>query len=546
MNKHLAKGLLLALLGSMLLTACSNNSNNDANNGNTGSIAPTSSSAPEETQTTGYNGVDILKVSKEPVTVSLFYSFGINGAPKGDMPVWKKTAEITNVTMKNVANESISDDQQSLNTMLASGDIPDIIQGSLTMLNPVISQGVFIALDDLVDQYAPNIKKFLEDYPDARRAGTAPDGSLYAITGTLGGEPGKALPAVGYFVRQDWLDKLNLQKPTTLEEYKDVLYAFRNQDPNGNNKKDEIPYFFRDKGIANLLQLWGAHKDWYIGEDDKVHQGKAEPEYKAAMKELAQWYKDGIIDPEIFTRGSQARQYLLGNNLGGSTIDWFASTSAVNDAVREQVPDINFAAIAPPADVNGAVKMDITRPAIHGMAWGISSAAKDPVTVIKYLDFFFSEPGEMLMNYGIEGEDYTVVDGKPVPSDEAINYPTGFPFYLRSIGAGYEIGRRGSSDSEVNTMNEIGKAGFTMYADSNWLTQPFPTLSYTEEERKAIDDAMVNLKPFIDEYEQKVLMGAENIDSSWDKHLEEMNKMNLQKALGAYNSAYDRYKTDKN
>jgi ABC-type sugar transport system, periplasmic component len=540
MNKKTTVLALSLALSLTLVAGCSGNNNNNA----APSASSNTNSSGNGAAAQGYNGIDNLKITDKPTTLTMFSAFGGNGAPKGDMPAWKKTAEITNVSMENVANESISDELQSFNTMLASGKLPDFIHALRSSINPVITQGAFIPLDDLIEQHAPNIKKFLEDFPEARRAGSGPDGKIYSITGTLGGEPGKALPSMGFFVRQDWMDKLNLQTPATLEDYKKVLYAFRDQDPNGNGKKDEIPFFYRDKGIWPLLQLWNAHQEWYVGADDKVHYGKAEPEYQTAMKELAQWYKDGVIDPEIFTRGAQARQFLLGNNIGGATIDWFASTAAVNDAVKEQVPNINFAAIAPPADVNGVVKMDQSREPIHAYAWGISKDAKDPVTVIEYLDFFFSEVGNRLMSLGIEGQDYDMKDGQPVIRDSALKNPTGFPNYLRSIGAGYDIGRRGSLVGEVNSMNAIGKAGFELYEKSNWLSKPFPVLTFTEEEKKAIDDATVNLKPYTDEYEQKVLMGAQEINATWSSHLDEMNKMGFQKALEAYNSAYERFKSE--
>ncbi|MDF2925739.1 MAG: sugar transporter permease [Paenibacillaceae bacterium] len=543
MKKKYAGLLLSVAIAPSLLAGCQGAEEGGSSSASPAVSASASSSAASAAPAQGYNGKDNLKVSEKPVTLSLFYAFGANGAPKGDMPLWQENAKITNVTMKNVANESISDVVQSFNTMLSSGDIPDIIHSSRDTINSVIPQGVLIPLDELIDKHAPNIKQFLNDYPEARRAGSGPDGKIYTIAGTLGGESGKALPSMGFFIRQDWLDKLGMKAPATLEEYKKVLYAFRQQDPNGNSKQDEIPYFFRDKGIWPLLQLWDANFTWYIGKDDKVHHGKAEPEYRAALKELSQWYKDGIIDPEIFTRGSQARQFLLGNNLGGSTIDWFASTSAVNDTVKAQVPGINFAAIAPPADANGKVKFSQSRAPIHAYAWGVSSKAKDPVTVVKYLDFFFSPVGERLMNFGLEGTHYDLVNNEPVLRQTALTNPVGFPNFMRSIGS-YEIGRRGSLIGELSTMNEIGKTGFSMYEKSNWLVEPFPVLTFTAEEKKAIDNALVTLTPFWDEYEQKCLMGSQNVDATWDKHMEEMQKLNIQKALDAYNSAYARYKAE--
>lgn len=491
----------------------------------------------------GYNGADHLRISETPLTLTLFYPFGPNGAPKGDMPVWKATESITNVKMKNVASESITDAKQSLNTMLASAKLPDIIQGGLANTTPLLSQGVYIPLNDLIEKHGPNIKRFLDDYPEAVNAGVGPDGKIYLITGTLGGEPGQTLPSMGFYIRKDWLDKLGLPIPANIEEYKKALYAFREKDPNGNGKKDEVPYFSRSNGIDYLLQLFDAEASWYVGDQSKVYYGKATKEYKAALQELAQWYKAGVIDPEIYTRGSQARQFLLGNNLGGATMDWFASTGSIADEARANVQGLTFAVIAPPADTKGKVKQTYGRAPIHGAAWGISKDSKNPVAAIEYMDFFFSEKGHRLMANGIQDQDYVLENGKPAPTRQAMSSPAGLPNYLRSIGAGYEIGRRGDVNIEIASMNQETAAGFSLYSGSNWIRPQFPNLVFTEEERAIIDENMTNIKAKIDEYEQRCLTGAQEVAATWDSHMAALNDMNLAKVSEAYNKAYARYKT---
>lgn len=503
-----------------------------------GSVQGTAAEAPPA----GYDGKDNLRVSEKPVEITLFYTFGNNGAPKGDMPAWEKAAEITNVTMQNVANESIPEEPQALSTMLASGELPDLIQGMRVNITPLIGQGAYIPLDDLITEYAPNIRKFLEDYPDAKRAGSGSDGKMYLITGTLGGEPGKNLPSMGLFIRKDWLDKLKLPVPTTFQEFKDTMYAFREKDPNGNNKKDEVPLFSRQPGIWPFIQFFGTQHEWFIGDDDKVHYGRADEPYRDAMAEMAQWYKDGVIDPEIFTRGSQARQFLLGNNLGGATVDWFASTGAMNDTVREQVPDISFVAIPPVADVNGKTRMVFGRESIHSYAWGISKDCKDPITAIKYMDFFFTKTGSDLMGLGIEGKSYTIENGEIVLTAEAKDNPAGYPNYLRSIGAGYEIGHYGSLLGEVVSMNKEAREGFELYEKSDWIAAPFPVLSFTDEEQNTIDKYLPDLDTYFKEIEQRWLMGAEDVRAGWDAHIRTIKNMHFQEVLDAYNSAYQRYK----
>lgn len=486
-----------------------------------------------------------LMIAATPTKITLFYAFGGNGAPTGDMPIWKEAAKITGVTMENVANPSISDDLQSLNTMLAGGTLPDIIQGQIANINPIISQGALIPLNDLIDQYGPNIKKFFNDYPEAVAACSGSDGKIYDITGTLGGEPGQYLPSMAFFIRKDWLDKLSLPIPTTLQQYKDALYAFRNQDPNGNSKKDEIPYLYRDKGLSGLYQLFGVGGEWgqwYITADNTVQYGLMTTQYKTAIKELAQWYADGVIDPEIFTRGSQSRQDLLGNDLGGSTMDWLSSTGSMNTNpdILAKVPKINFVAIAPPADVNSTVKQVYSRASINGYCWGISKDCKDPAIAIRFMDFWFSDAGQMLMNWGIEGQSYTMVDGKPQYTKEAFSNPAGVPNYMRSIGS-YEVGHRGDIAGEIAGMNDIAKAGYQIYFDNKYNQAPFPNLSFTQEENDIINNAMANINTYQTEWEQKCITGVQKVDDTWDAYIAAMNNMGMQQVITAYNAAYQRY-----
>jgi len=491
-----------------------------------------------------YNGVDVLTVSQEPMDVTLHYAYYANGAVTGDMAIWQKAKEYTNVGMINTSNPSIVDEAESFNTMLLDDVHPDIICAQTYIMQPV-AQDLFIPLDDLIDLYAPNIKKYLDMVPEAKVGSTHADGNKYMIMGSLSGSPGQLLPSMGFFIRQDWLDALDLPVPTTLEELKTTLYAFRNDDPNGNNIKDEVPLFDRQINCFGILQLFGVEGNWggqwFVDKDGKVGYGKTTDEYKAAMKELAQWYKDGIIDQELFTRGSQARQELLGNNVGGFTMDWFQSTGGMNfnADILAQVPDINFVSILPPADINGVVKQIYSRAPISGYGWGISQDCKDPVAAIKYMDFWFTEEASMLINYGVEGISYTMENGVPTYTAEAMSHPAGLPNYMRTIGVGEFPAAPKNISTEVDSMDEIARAGFEMYFDSGSLTAPFPTLSLTEEEQAMAD----NINPNLDygTWEQQALLGTIDVDATWDAHIAELRSNGFYELQEIMQAAYDRY-----
>ncbi len=260
--------------------------------------------------------------SEGPMTITMFMH-DVYGHYSADKPVYKKVTELTNITLKNEAS-NVQDGDEAFNLMLSSG-IPDMVNSGIQRLNEIALQGALLPLQDLVAEHAPHLQSYLDENPDVRKAITAPDGNIYAISNVADGNA-----AHGYFIRQDWLEKLGLETPTNADELYTVLKAFRENDPNGNGQKDEIPYFARNVLYlkTGTFRLWDAHWDFHVNEEGKVEYGPYQPQYKDALVNITKWYAEGLIDPEIFTRGAQARDYALGNNIGGMTHDYFASTAS--------------------------------------------------------------------------------------------------------------------------------------------------------------------------------------------------------------------------
>ncbi len=542
MKKISRRSFLVATMSATVLAGCSSATSSSTSTATSTSTSTTT--AATEDSFVGYDGVDNFRITEEDSAISIFFPYTGNGAPEGDMPIWQETGAITGMYMENVANESITDVQTSFNTMLVGDKLPDIIEGAADYVKPLITEGAFIPLDDLIAEYAPNIQQFLSDYPTAVSWGTGSDSQMYLIAGTYGVGVGETcLPSEGLFIRQDWLDNLGLDVPTTFDEYEDVMYAFCTGDPNGNGSKDEIAFFNRMSGttIRGVLQFMGATHTWYFDEGDQmVYHGKTQEEYRDALIRLAGWYEDGVIDPELFTRGSNARTELLGLDIGGSTVDWFQSTGAIEETVQETVPGLQFKAIYPLEDINGKTHFDLVRDTISGYGWGISIDCEDPVSAIKFMDFFFSDVGSTLAAHGIEGTDYNVVDGEIIPTEMALSYESGYANYLRSIGSS-EFGRLGSLAAEAYAMTDSAREGFEMYANSGVLTAPFPTLVYTEEESTLIADYWTNINTAITEYEEVCLLGTQDIASTWDAHIELLESMHVNEVHQAYTDAYNRY-----
>ncbi|GGI66550.1 ABC transporter substrate-binding protein [Enterococcus alcedinis] len=206
-----------------------------------------------------------------------------------------------------------ADFAEKRNLDIASGDLPDAIfnaaAGDYDLLNWAES-GVIIPLEELIDQYMPNLQKVFAERPEYRTLSTAPDGHIYSLPWIEELGAGKeSIHTVNdmAWINVDWLEALNLEMPTTTEELITVLEAFKTQDPNGNGEADEIPFsFINNGGNEDLKLLFGAfgegdNDDHLVVDDAGKVQFTADKEgYKEAIKYFNQMYDKGLIDIEAF------------------------------------------------------------------------------------------------------------------------------------------------------------------------------------------------------------------------------------------------------
>ncbi|MDX1341615.1 MAG: extracellular solute-binding protein [Reinekea sp.] len=484
------------------------------------------------------------QITDKPLDLTIHMHFRDKYAWDSNWPVAKEIARLTNINLEGVASKSGTNSKELFNLMLVSGDLPDIVGGDALKesFNQYGMEGAFVPLNDLIEKHAPNIKKFLDAHPIVKSAVTAPDGNIYFMPYIPDGKPGR-----GYFIRQDWLDKLGLEVPTNIDELYDVLVAFRDNDPNGNGKKDEVPFFNREPEEAiRLVTFFGARSTG----SDSYHDFLYEPSgvthpytteaFKYGISQVAKWYKEGLIDKEIYTRKNKARDQLLGNDVGGFTHDWFASTAGYNDKLADDIPGFKFLPILPPADVNGRVMEEHGRAIVKPDGWAITVANKHPVETIKLFDFYFTELGRTISNFGVEGLTYDMVNGKPQFKDSVLNGDTGVLNQMWDIGAQIPIGFYQDYDYEVQWTNPIAMAGINEYVKADVILEPFPGLTMNVKEKKVFDKYWPNIEAYILEQTQLWVLGSGDVNEDWDDYLKKLDKLKLDEVLKVLNSAYNR------
>lgn len=486
-----------------------------------------------------------LRVVEEPLELSIHMHWRRAQNYNENYAVEKAAAEMTGISLLDATVGSNSTDtREAHNLLLASGSVPDIFAGQHVrdFVNEYGPQGAFLPLNDLIAEHAPNIQSYIDKHPERFAAISAADGNLYYIPYLPDGFFGRA-----YFIRQDWLNALNLKQPQNVNELYDVLVAFRDQDPNGNGEKDEIPYFARHwEEMIRLVTLWDGRStgsDTYhnfMVKDGKVTHPYIGSGYRDGISNLAKWYEEGLIDPEVFTRGSSAREFLLSENLGGVTHDWFASTSGYNDKLKGNIDGFEFIPFIPPASVSGVRMEEHRRILVKPDGWAIGHENKHAVETIKYFDFWFTEEGRRLANFGIEGTHYTLVDGKAVYTDEVLN--ADLPVVNQMYEAGAQIWRGFPQDYsyEWQWTNPIAQAGIELYSKGDYLVPDFLGVTMTEDEQAVFDRYWPQIRTYMLERQQAWVLGTGDVMSDWDDYLSTINKMGLEKVIDVMNSAYAR------
>jgi putative aldouronate transport system substrate-binding protein len=481
-------------------------------------------------------------ICEDPITLTAHIHYGDVFVMDNDKwTITKEAGKLTGVYLEGVASPLTTSSTEAFNMMIASHDIPDIVGGNNSDLMKYGTEGAFLPLNDLIEEYAPNFNEYLCANPDVRACITASDGNIYFIPMIYQEGASEA-----WFIRKDWLDEFELEVPQTVDELHDALLTFRNEDANGNGVKDEVGYFsrgVREYYLNGLLNLMGVNNYWHSF-NGKVAYGPYTPEYKDAMIEIAKWYSEGLIDPEVFTRGNKAREILYAEDNGALIHDWIPSTSGYNTKMKDIVPGFELVGMLPPADTNGIRWESCCRTKVKGLGWGLGYKCSDPVSAIKYMDFWWSDRGRLLMTYGIEGDTYTMVDGEPCYTDKILNANCSLTDAMRKIGGQTEVmGYLHDASYEKFAMSEAGAIATEEYNKSGMVNAYKPqvgSLGFTEQELKTINEKFPTCSTYINETMQKWTFDGSRIEKEFDQYMKNLKNMGMDEVVAAYQSAWDR------
>ena len=457
------------------------------------------------------------------------------------------------------------DKTQKLNLILATQqNLPDVFMGGMDTSTVVEygSQGTLIPLNDYIENNSVYFKKVMEIFPDLAGLMTAPDGNIYALPNINMSQPNMVPSRL--WINKVWLDNLGLTVPTTTEELKAVLEAFKTKDPNGNNLADEIPLIGANTGWSTLVDtfLMNAFLQYptdgasvssrrYTVADGKITPVYNNDGYKAGLKYLNELVTAGLLDPASYTQDANQLKQLFENPdiaiVGALTAggpNTFANMTG-SDRFRDYI------ALTPIKGPDG-VQLTAYNPFGYFNApncWVITSECKNPELAFSIADAFFSEELSMWGRLGEPGVDYipnpegkTAVDGGEALFEAILVYGSEQNAHWQNRNPYYNFfDNKGVASEDPYTLQDLLWNVTQEYFPFTPATETcLPPLIYTPEEAAELNGINAVLAQYIDEMRVQMITGG-NIDAVWDSYIAELSNIGLERLVEIMQQAYDRF-----
>lgn len=296
-----------------------------------------------------------------------------------------------------------SDYNQKLLASMASGDKFDLLLVTKDLMDRLVDQNILTELNSQIENsdilsdptVIPTEEWDLIKYDE---------GKIYGVFNKF---EGGTMPVV----RQDWMEKLNLEEPKTLDDYYNVFKAFKEQDPDGNGVDDT--YGLATAGLYDIqpfLSAAGVKYKYVFDDEGKRTIPIASEKSVPVLEWLGKLYDEGLLDPNFATNGGGEMQQLFLTDKVGMVTYWDAWVGLFNQKRKAEDPNTTFEAKGLPGVVDPDGNMILRRgdPSV----WVMPVNAENPETALEFLEFWHTEEGNILSTLGIKDHDYTVENGE--------------------------------------------------------------------------------------------------------------------------------------
>lgn len=443
---------------------------------------------------------------------------------------------------------------ENYNLLIAANDLPDIFESAPKYPggpDRAIADGVYLRLNEAIEQYAPDYKAVLNYNDEIRRQVVSAEGNIWSFECIqLAKEPAWG----GAIIREDYLNRIGMEAPQTMDDWYKTLKAMKDQ-----ITEIEYPLLFpiddwRFKETDTFIGSYGITND-FVNENKTVKYGPIEPAFKEFVTVMNKWYEEGLIDPDFVTRDSESRDALFTSGKAGASIDAYGEFDRLMSVGKGINQDFEIMPVGYPLkDENSELHIRQTNPYVRNKPGVITTACENVEAAVKFFNYGYTDEGYLLYNYGVEGQAYELSDepagfdkdffpenlrGKaPKFTDLMLKNPDGLTFWQA-----VKIYKKHQWPYLRNPLSielsDIVKESMDTWGASNddWV---MPKIVLTDEENREYSAIMSEVETYQKEMMYKFIMGVESINS-FDNYVATLKQLGIERAVEIKQSALDRY-----
>lgn len=463
-----------------------------------------------------------------------------------DLPVYQELERLTGVHIE-WDNIQVGNYQEVMRARLAAGmDLPDVINMStLGDISQYGRDGLILPLNDLIEKHATNIKAWFAKPENEiyKIQATSPDGNIYGVGNYV-------LPhylSQGFLWPKPWLEAVGIEDmPETQAELVAALRAFRDEDPNGNGKADEIPLIPAAgrsylRVMANMYGFeYSIMLEFQADDDGNVFWIFRDPRMKEYLAFMNMLYSEGLLDKAYSTDSWTETAEKIGNDVAGLITCWTTFTGNYSKLHPKGTPDGETPIFVngPPVEGPYGDKFFIKRERSGGDEMAITKDCEIPDVAMKWIDFIRnSDEALMLQNFGIEGQTYNMVNGEV----QTVSTPD-----LAFNDALLEVG--GSQPPYAHLQwDEAWDFRFPKWALVNndayqkyYKSPSFPQIPATKDETDTLNRLWNDLNTYKLEWFDKFVTGQESLEK-WDEFVAALGKLGADEVVAVRQQQYERF-----
>ena len=337
-----------------------------------------------------------LPIVNEPVTLNVVKERHMLDTTESynEKAAWANITEETGITIE-WTELAAGTAAERIPLMLSSGDLPDVFWAALSDAQVLQNESNLFAMEDYMEDFAPNSLATYEQLGvDWKQIATTPSGHIFGFLGryeSLYENTGDGIQ----IINKAWLDKVGMDVPTTLDEFTEVLRAFKEKDPNGNGQADEIPYCFSEDMwcayATNTMGWWGigdgAGSDTTSSKstrDGKVTGSVNTDEYRQYLEYTHSLYAEGLMDQEGFSQNTEVFSTKIKSGQVGTYFCWTALEYLTSEQAEDWV-------VMPPIQaiegVDPIANGEVDRSTIQKNKWVITTSCEHPEAAMRLWDY---------------------------------------------------------------------------------------------------------------------------------------------------------------